>query len=261
MPTKLINCTSLPDATITSLPIYDFAEANEELAKLETETYYPCCGKIICCGCIQSLVESGNLKQCPYCKAEISMDEENDNIDEENHVKELMKRVEANDPNLIYELANHHHTKGLRGSQEDREKAKELWTQAAKLGSSQAHFKLGVCHSEGGDLKKAKFHFEFAAMAGHEVAREMMGLMEGISGNMEGSIKHLVIAASSGNYSAMHELIKVYKSGYVSRESIDSTLTAYNNSCKEMRSEARDAYIKMLLRSKARDDNIRAMTH
>jgi hypothetical protein len=37
-----------------------------------------------------------------------------------------MKRVEANDPNLIYELANHHHTKGLQGSREDREKAKEL---------------------------------------------------------------------------------------------------------------------------------------
>ena len=29
------------------------------------------------------------------------------------------------------------------------------------------------------------------------------------------------------------------------RESIDSTLTAYNNSCAEMRSEARDAYICM----------------
>jgi TPR repeat protein len=133
------------------------------------------------------------------------MDEENDNMDEENHVKELMKRVEANDPNLIYELANHHHTKGLRGSQEDREKAKELWTQAAKLGSSTAHFKLGICYSQEGDLKKAKFHFEFAAMAGHEVAREMLGLMEGISGNMERSIKHcmeqavkhLTIAASA----------------------------------------------------------------
>jgi hypothetical protein len=46
---------------------------------------------------------------------------------------------------------------------------------------------LGLCYK--GDLKKAKFHFEFA-MAGHEVARELMGLMEGISGNMERSIKH-----------------------------------------------------------------------
>jgi hypothetical protein len=106
-------------------------------------------------------------------------------------------------------------------------------------------------------------------MAGHEVAREMLGIMEGISGNMERSIKHcmeravkhLTIAASAGNYSAMQELIKEYKNGFVKRESTDSTLTAYNNSCKEMRSKARDAYIKMLVRSKARDNNIRAMTH
>jgi hypothetical protein len=56
-------------------------------------------------------------------------------------------------------------------------KRTKLWTQAAKLGSSRAHCQLGLCYK--GDLKKAKFHFEFA-MAGHEVAREIMGLMEGI---------------------------------------------------------------------------------
>jgi hypothetical protein len=30
---KMISCVSLPDATIMSVPIYDFAMANEELAK------------------------------------------------------------------------------------------------------------------------------------------------------------------------------------------------------------------------------------
>jgi hypothetical protein len=34
---------------------------------------------------------------------------------------------------------------------------------------------------------------------------------------------------------------------FVSRESIDSTLAAYNNSCAEMRSEARDSYIRFNL--------------
>jgi hypothetical protein len=33
MPLKIISCASLPDATIMSVPIYDFAMANEELAK------------------------------------------------------------------------------------------------------------------------------------------------------------------------------------------------------------------------------------
>jgi hypothetical protein len=43
----------------------------------------------------------------------------------------------------------------------------------------------------------------------------------------------------------MHELKTLFEQGYVSRESIDSTLTAYNNSCAEMRSEARDTTIQI----------------
>jgi hypothetical protein len=45
MPTRLICCISLPPATISSVPIYDFAIANEELATEDTDIYYPCCGK------------------------------------------------------------------------------------------------------------------------------------------------------------------------------------------------------------------------
>jgi hypothetical protein len=36
-----------------------------------------------------------------------------------------------------------------------------------------------------------------------------------------------------------------FEEGAISRESIDSTLIAYNNSCIEMRSEARDVYIRV----------------
>jgi hypothetical protein len=38
-----------------------------------------------------------------------------------------------------------------------------------------------------------------------------------------------------------------YGKRIVSRETFDSTLAAYNNSCVEMRSEARDAYIHVML--------------
>jgi TPR repeat protein len=61
---------------------------------------------------------------------------------------------------------------------QDQAKAIELWKQAAKLGSSQAHYHLGNSYREGGDLKKAKFHYEVAAMAGHDVARHNLGFME-----------------------------------------------------------------------------------
>ena len=50
MPTTLISCVSLPPATRLSVPIYDFAIANEGLANKNMELLYPCCGKRICRG-------------------------------------------------------------------------------------------------------------------------------------------------------------------------------------------------------------------
>jgi TPR repeat protein len=49
------------------------------------------------------------------------------------------------------------------------------------------------------DVKKAKFHYETAAMAGHKEARHKIGVIESQSGNMERAAKHSTIAASAGN--------------------------------------------------------------
>ena len=62
---------------------------------------------------------------------------------------------------------------------------------------------------------------------------------------MDRALKHWTISASAGGYIAMYNLKNAFEQGAMSRESIDSTLIAYNTSCAEMRSEARDAYIRM----------------
>jgi TPR repeat protein len=151
--------------------------------------------------------------------------------------------VEANDAGAICALANHYHY-GLRGFQQDYAKAIELYVRAADLGYKKAHNNLAGIYLEGGDMKKAKFHFEAAAMAGHDFARSNLGVMEYSSGNMERAVKHWTIAASAGQYYAMNLLRTGFEKGYVSRESINSTLVAYNDSCAEVRSEARDAFIR-----------------
>jgi hypothetical protein len=48
-------------------------------------------------------------------------------------------------------------------------------------------------------MKKAKFHYEAAAMLGCEAARCNLGSLESIYGSMERALKHLKIAASAGN--------------------------------------------------------------
>ena len=81
-----------------------------------------------------------------------------------------MKWVEANDATAIYVLGSYYYH-GLHGLQQDRAKAIELYAKAAELGCSNAHNQLGDEYRERGDLKKATFHTEAAAMAGHGVAR------------------------------------------------------------------------------------------
>ena len=89
-----------------------------------------------------------------------------------------------------------------------------------------AHNSLGFMYEKGGDLKKAKFHYKVAAMAGHELARSNIGVTEGKSGNREQAIKHISIAASAGCFDAMHGLTTYVKNGLVSKDEIDSILTA-----------------------------------
>jgi len=240
MPAKLISCISLPPATLSSFPIYDFAIANVELYKREMGQYYPCCGKSICSGCVHSFHGSGDNVKCPFCNSD--QGSKND----EEQVEQIMKRVEVNDAGAIYMLA-HNYYLGLQGLQQDRTKAIELFTKSADLRSSMAHCNLGGIYDNGGDMKKAMFHFEAAAMAGHEGARYSLACCEKDLGNAERAIEHLRIAASAGCFEAMHVLIKncepFEEDSFVNRESIDTTLAAYNNSCAEMRSESRDAYI------------------
>ena len=242
MPIRLICCVSLPPATISSIPIYDFSIANENENVVNqdkhkyTEEFYPCCGKSICRGCVLSFILSGNNDKCPFCNS--------DRADKtyEERFEQMMKRVEANDPISICMLANHYY-RGVGGLQQDHSKSMELFAKAADLGLTKAHSLLGYLYKLGGDWKKANFHYEAAAMAGNEMARQNLGMDESQSGNMERAVKHWTISASGGCYQSMHHLRESFEGGFVSRESIDSTLTAYNNSCAEMRSESRDEYI------------------
>ena len=236
MPSKLIHCVSLPNATLSSVPINVFSKANVQLANEQSKIYYPCCGKSICKGCAYSCRTSGNDDKCPFCNSERAGKTKQD-IGEE-----IRKRVEANDAGATCLLAGSY-SQGLNGFQQDRTQAIKLFTKAAELGYSNAHYGLGLVFKQQGDMKKARFHYEVAAMAGHETARNNLGCLENDSGNIVRALKHWLIAASAGCFRAMDALITCFEEGYVSRESIDSTLKTYNNSCAEMRSKARDASI------------------
>jgi TPR repeat protein len=189
-------------------------------------------------GCVYSFNKSGNNEKCPFCNAD-----QDKSIEEK--IEEMTKRVQANDANSICELGAYYY-KGLNGLQQDSKKAKDLFAKAAKLDHHEAHYNLADVYHEGGNLKKAKFHYEAAALAGHEPARCNLGVMEFWSGNVEQAIKHWTISASAGHFRSMNNLRELFAKGRVSRETIDTTLAAYNSSCAEMRSKPRDACIQRI---------------
>ena len=78
---------------------------------------------------------SGNAENCPYCRARRT------GKTNEEKAEELMKWVAVNDAGGI--SARVQFIEGVLGLTQDQEKAKQLWKQAAKLGSSQAHYHLG----------------------------------------------------------------------------------------------------------------------
>ena len=128
MPASLITCVTLPDATITSVPMQDFVDAYEELGKMDSEQYYPCCGKTICKGCTHSFIEFENDGKCPFCNS-------NQGGKSGQEAEELSNRMRANDPASICLLATNYHY-GLAGLQQDRTMSMELFTKSADLGHS-----------------------------------------------------------------------------------------------------------------------------
>jgi TPR repeat protein len=121
---------------------------------------------------------SGNSGKCPFCNSDRR------GKTDEDRVEEMMKRVEANNAGAICALGSSY-LHGQVGLLQDEEKANELWTQAADLGSSKAQYHLGIHFDDGGDVKKAKFH---AAMAGCEATRYNLGCIEAEAQNMEQAI-------------------------------------------------------------------------
>ena len=189
----------------------------------------------MCHGCHYSCWKSGNLK-CPFCKA-------NFETEDEIRIERLKKRGEANDVNSMTRLGCFY-ADGSFGLRQDWNKAFELWTRAAELGSSEAHYRIGASYFDGEgvekDMKKSIHHLELAAMIGHESARFDLGYMEYNSGNMERAIKHWMISASAGQKESMASIQAEFECGHVQSDVYELTLNAHNHSCEEMRSKARE---------------------
>jgi hypothetical protein len=195
-------------------------------------TFYSCCSKVICNGCIYANRKIKGDQLCPFCREPCPSEEEND--------KMWMKRVKANDPVALRHMGGKcFHVRADEGA------ALEYWTKAADLGDLGAHYDLGVMYNKGEgvevDEEKSMHHWEMAAIGGHPVARHALALCEEDNGNMERAVKHYTIAANLGYEKSMKELWTHYSAGSITKKGLEVTLRSHQAALDAMKSPQRDA--------------------
>ncbi len=194
-----------------------------------------CCSKLICNGCHHANrtreIEAGLEQRCAFCREPLSKSNEE-------NVKKKMERVKKNCPAALCNMGKECCEEG------DYEVALEYLIKAAELGDADAHNMLAHLYRGGEgvekDLKKAIYHLEQAAIAGHPEARNNLGVEEGNDGRFERAKKHFIIAANLGHDGSLKKLMKLYGNGHASKEDYAGALRAYQATVDETKSAQRE---------------------
>ena len=183
-------------------------------------TYQPCCGQLICNGCVYAVnseVDSTDQSLCPFCRAPAV-------ISSEQRIKRINKRMEADDAQAIHTLGSYYQH-GEEGLPQNYEKAFELWHRAGKLGTN-----LGTCihngHGAERNMKKAKHYYELAAMGGDISGRHYLGTFEAQKGKMNRAVKHWMIAAGAGHDESLEKIKSSFMIGCVTKDDFETALRA-----------------------------------
>jgi len=196
-----------------------------------------CCSKFICDGCdyanqIREFDGRSLEDKCPFCRH--SPPESQEEV-----MKNIMKRVEANDPIAMSQMGRERYKEG------DYKGAFEYDSKAAELGDVGAHFNVSCLFRDGKgvekDTEKELHHLEEAAIAGHPDARYNLGCLEGKSGRHERAVKHLIIAANLGHDESLEYLKLIYREGRVSKEDFASALRGHQAAIDAAKSPQREA--------------------
>eukprot|EP00956_Cyclotella_meneghiniana_P033799 scaffold99153_cov26-Cyclotella_meneghiniana.AAC.1 len=195
--------------------------------------YHPCCGKIICIGCMYEVTIKGN-HCCPFCR---------NNIMDGLFIEKLKKRVALGDSTAIFNLGIEYY-KG-RCIKKDFSKALKLFHQAAELGNVNAHGFLGTIYDKGLagvtiSKAKANHHMLAAAMGGHATCRHNVANTDFLNGHIDRAIKHYLIAASDGMEPSLKALQTAYSHGIAQKDDYAKALRAYQAYLSAIQSSQRD---------------------
>ena len=195
-----------------------------------------CCMKMICDGCILAARQRGVLDSCPFCRTPCPPDDAS-------QLAMIRKRVGKGDADAINVLGEKYY-QGHLGLTEDVPRAIELYTEAAELGSIEAHSKLGAVYYTGDgvaeDKPRAIHHWQQAAMKGQVDSRNLLGTIEYHNGNYELAVQHYMISAKMGYEESLNCIKIMFKDGHVTKAQYAEALIGYRDAVEEMKSPQRE---------------------
>jgi len=199
------------------------------------KTFKTCCGKVICSGCIYTMRMSERKNLCAFCrtpKSTLYADE----------IKRIQTQMDKDNAEAFASLGGCY-GRGIIGLEQDYQKARELFLKAGELGCSDGYYNVGYYYEDGVgvevDKKKAKHYYELAAIGGNIMARHNLGGLEYKSGNEDQAFKHWILAAKGGHANSLNIVKDVFMQGGFTKDEYASTLRAYHERQKEMKSEER----------------------
>ena len=205
-----------------------------QLPSTEYIAYQMCCGKVICCGCIDAM---GASDDCPFCRkpaASTAIE----------CIDRLNIRMELGDSNAFTQMGGFYDS-GSYGLKQDKEKALEMSLRAADLGSTLAHNNIANAYYEGTggvekDPNREMHHYQQAAIGGCALARHNIGFFEAKAGNIDRAIKHWMIAAGSGMKESLDCIRQQFMRGYATKCEYETALREYQAYIEEVKSFERE---------------------
>ena len=195
-----------------------------------------CCMKRVCNGCILAAVQRDIDDICPFCRTPRPTD------DASEHTM-IQKRVDKGDAEAIYQLGEQYFN-GELGLAKDVPRAVELWTEAAELGSLDAHYHIGLAYYNGDGVEEDKprstEHWQQAAMKGDARSRHNLGFVEDDDGNDELAAQHWMISAKMGVEESLDNIREMFKEGLVTKARYAEALLGYQDAVEEMKSPQRE---------------------
>ncbi|EJK72364.1 hypothetical protein THAOC_06112 [Thalassiosira oceanica] len=195
-----------------------------------------CCMKLVCRGCELAAHQRGIYDRCPFCRTPHPHDDAS-------KLAMIQKRVGKRDAAAINHLAGQH-CFGYLGLTKDVPRAIELWTEAAELGSLEAHYNLGIAYYYGGDVEEDKprgiRHWQDAALKGHVRSKHNLGFAEYNNGNYMLAVQHWMISAKMGCEESLNNIKEMFMEGHATKAHYAEALRGYRDAVEDMKSHQRE---------------------